>query len=586
MDYKKIISEAINIKGVSAEEIYAALTVPAERRLGDFTLPCFRWAKMLKASPAVIAEGIKAAFISPPFISKTEAVGGYLNFYIDDGHFARGVVEKYFDGSLFGRTDAGRDKNIVIDYSSVNIAKPLHIGHLSTTAIGGALVNIFRHLGYNVTGINHLGDYGTQFGKLIAAYLRIGDEDDVKKRGVQALTEIYREYEKLEQTEPDILTEARTWSAKIERDDPEAVRLFDNFKKITLKEVKSVYKQLGIKFDSYLGESFFARRTGAVVKELMRMGLLEDSDGAKVVRLGEGAQPCLILRSDGASLYATRDLAAAEYRYKKYKFDKCLYVVAYQQNLHFKQFFKVMELMGKPWAADLVHVAFGMVSLEEGTISTREGRVVLLKDVLNSATEKARSLMVERGYTDADIDKVSAEVGTGAVIYSALSSARIKDIQFSYDKVLNFEGETAPYLQYTHARCCSVLKKRGQITNYKLQTTNYEYDVISTEAEKSQPINILLDCENYCTDEESISLLKALDNYAASITEAAAKYEPCVLSKQLIEIAKAYSKFYMENPILKAEPEVRAARLLLTRMTQDILKEGLALLLIKAPEKM
>jgi arginyl-tRNA synthetase len=559
MDYKSEIAELIKIEGVSAEEISLSLGAPPDTSKGDFCLPCFKFSKALRAAPVAIAEKIAAGITAPAFIKKIEAVAGYVNFYIAERDFAESIIAKYRQNTLSGRSNIGAGKNIVVDYSSVNIAKPFHIGHLSTTVIGGSLVNIHRHLGYNVTGINYLGDYGTQFGKLIAAYLRLGRAADVEERGVLALAEIYVQYEKLEEADPEILNEARGWSAKIERRDPDALALFNRFKKITLDEVNSVYKLLGIKFDSYLGESYFARRAGRVVKEINKLGLLEESDGARVVKLPDGMPPCLILRSDGASLYATRDIAAAEYRYDKYAFEKCLYVVAYQQNLHFKQFFKVLELMGKPWANKLAHVAFGMVSLEEGTISTREGRVVLLKDVLRSAAEKSRSLMKERGYTGKDIDKVASDVGVGAVVYSALCSARIKDILFSYEKVLNFEGETAPYLQYTHARCNSVLKKGA--------------------ASGEPDFNVL-------TSAEGMAVLRALDGFSASVNEACEKYEPCVIAKQLTELAKAYNKFYFEHKIIVTDSPTQAAGLLLTRMTRDILKEGLALLLINAPEKM
>ncbi|MDR0856413.1 MAG: arginine--tRNA ligase [Clostridiales bacterium] len=570
MDYKLEIARLIDVEGLAAEEIAAALSVPQDTALGDFALPCFRFAKALRKSPAAVAaelaEKLNAA--RPAFLTRVEPVNGYLNFFVDKGGFAEGIVDKYTRGTLFGASREGAGKTLVIDYSSVNIAKPLHIGHLSTTAIGGSLVRLFRHRGYTVVGINHLGDYGTQFGKMIAAYRKNVEargaaavEADIKARGVQALAEIYVQYEKLEERDPAILDEARAWSAKIERGDKEALALFNLFRAVTLTEVKAVYKRLGITFDSYRGERFFAKRTGAVVRALQDSGILEESDGAKVVATGADMPPCLILRGDGASLYATRDLAAAQFRQDTYHFDKCLYVVAYQQNLHFRQLFAVLEKMGKPWAKDCVHVAFGMVSLEEGSLSTRKGRVVLLKDVLARAAEKAKSLMTARGYTGKDIDKVAGMVGTGAVVYSALCSARIKDVLFSYDKVLNFEGETAPYLMYTHARCVSVLKK----------SKGKDY----TDA-----------AVRLAADAESVALLKSLDGIAHAVEEACRLYEPCVLAKQLIEVAACYNKFYFEHKILSAPAGEREARLLLTQMTRDALKTGLALLLIKAPERM
>ena len=563
MDYKSIIANLIEIEGISSAEIAALITPPKDSKMGDFCLPCFRFSKALRKSPIAIAEELAASITLPDCFEKAEAVAGYLNFTLDKKAYNKRIIEKAVaEGKAYGDQNVGEGKNVCIDYSSVNVAKPLHIGHLSSTAIGAALYRIYKKLGYNAIGINHLGDWGTQFGKLIVAYKLWGNDEDIEKRGVTALVEIYVRYHKEAEEKPEMDDEARAWFKKIEDFDPEATRLFNWFKEITLKEVVKIYDRLGIKFDYYTGESFYNDKMQPVLDLLEKKGLLVESDGAKVVDLSAyNMPPCLLVRSDGATLYATRDLAAAYYRKATFDFYKCLYVVAYQQNLHFKQWFKVVELAGESWAKDLVHVNFGMVSLPDGAIKTRAGNYILLEDVLNKSVEKALQIITEKSPDLKNKEEVAEQVGIGAVLFSVLYNSRIKDIVFSYDRVLNFDGETGPYVQYTHARCNSVLKKAGAYDGGEV-----DYSGIS--------------------DEESSEVVKLIASFPEAVKAAAEKYEPCFVARHLVSLAQSYNRFYLANRIANAEPKIRNARVLLTTAVKNVLESGLALLGIAAPEKM
>ncbi|MDD7571329.1 MAG: arginine--tRNA ligase [Faecalibacterium sp.] len=563
MDYKSIIANLIEIEGISSAEIAALITPPKDSKMGDFCLPCFRFSKALRKSPIAIAEELAASITLPDCFEKAEAVAGYLNFTLDKKAYNKRIIEKAVaEGKAYGDQNVGEGKNVCIDYSSVNVAKPLHIGHLSSTAIGAALYRIYKKLGYNAIGINHLGDWGTQFGKLIVAYKLWGNDEDIEKRGVTALVEIYVRYHKEAEEKPEMDDEARAWFKKIEDFDPEATRLFNWFKEITLKEVVKIYDRLGIKFDYYTGESFYNDKMQPVLDLLEKKGLLVESDGAKVVDLSAyNMPPCLLVRSDGATLYATRDLAAAYYRKATFDFYKCLYVVAYQQNLHFKQWFKVVELAGESWAKDLVHVNFGMVSLPDGAIKTRAGNYILLEDVLNKSVEKALQIITEKSPDLENKEEVAEQVGIGAVLFSVLYNSRIKDIVFSYDRVLNFDGETGPYVQYTHARCNSVLKKAGAYDGGEV-----DYSGIS--------------------DEESSEVVKLIASFPEAVKAAAEKYEPCFVARHLVSLAQSYNRFYLANRIANAEPKIRNARVLLTTAVKNVLESGLALLGIAAPEKM
>ena len=562
MDYKQYIAQKINVEGVAQEEIASLLAVPPDSAMGDFALPCFRFAKVLKKSPVIIAQELAKTIAPDEVVAEVSAVNGYLNFKVNKAGLAADVLARIArEGAKYGASDEGSGKTVCIDYSSVNIAKPFHIGHLSTTVLGGALYRIFNFLGYRAVGINHLGDYGTQFGKLISAYKRWGNREEVERGGIHAVNALYVRFN--EEADETMEAEAREYFRLIESGDKEANDLFEWFKSLTLAYVEKIYDRLHIRFDSYAGERFYTDKMAPVVAELKEKGLLKESNGAQIVDLeAYGMPPCLILRSDGASLYATRDLAAAIYRKKTYDFYKCLYVVAYQQNLHFKQVFKVLELMGYDWAKDLVHVAYGMVSLEDGAMSTRKGKVVWLEDVISRCVEKARVILEEKNPALENKDAVAETVGVGAVVFGALYNSKIKDITFSYDKALNFDGETSVYVQYTCARAASVLSKAA--------ADGIAFD----EAASGTP------------NAQEAELLKALGDFPATVREAAEKYEPSFVARWCVDTAKLFNKFYFDCKILQAEEDVRAFRLALTKATLTALTNGLGLLGIGVPEKM
>ena len=559
MDYKNYIAEKIKIDGVSREEIYSSVALPPNSEMGDYALPCFKFAKVLRKSPAVIAEELKSGFATDGVISEVSAVNGYLNFKVNKAELAKQVLGEIFKkGDKYGSSECGKGKTVCIDYSSVNIAKPFHIGHLSTTVLGGALYKLFGFLGYNVVGINHLGDYGTQFGKLICAYKHWGNREEVEKGGIHAINDLYVRFNN--QADEQMEAEAREYFRLIESGDKEANEIFEWFKSLTLKYVQEIYDKLGVKFDSYAGERFYTDKMQPVIDELKSKNLLKESEGAQIVDLeAYSMPPCLILRSDGASLYATRDLAAAIYRKNTYNFDKCLYVVAYQQNLHFKQVFKVLELMGKEWAKDLVHVAYGMVSLEDGAMSTRKGKVVWLEDVINKCVEKAYAVVTEKNPDLENKREIAEKVGLGAVIFGALYNNKIKDIVFSYDKVLSLEGETSVYVQYTCARANSVLSKAG---NSGCVVEGYEPNALEFE------------------------VVKQLASFPDTLKEAADKYEPCYIARFAVDLAQKFNKFYIDCKILNAEGDTKQFRLALTKAVLQTLKNALAILGIGVPDKM
>lgn len=558
MDYKKYIASKIKAEGVSEDEIYSSIALPPNTEMGDYALPCFRFAKVMRKSPALIAQAIAAEYPADDVIERAEAVNGYVNFTVNKAALARETIDEALKkGALYGSSNEGSGKTVCIDYSSVNIAKPFHIGHLSTTAIGSALYKIFNFLGYKAVGINHLGDYGTQFGKLICAYKHWGNKDEVEKGGIHAINDLYVRFNS--EADEEMEREAREYFRLIESGDKEANELFDWFKDLTLKYVKTIYEKLNVKFDSYAGERFYTDKMESVIDELREKGLLKESEGAQIVDLEQyGMPPCLILRSDGASLYATRDLAAAIYRKNTYDFYKCLYVVAYQQNLHFKQVFKVLELMGREWAKDLVHVAYGMVSLEDGAMSTRKGKVVWLEDVISRCVEKAYGIISEKNPDLENKEDVAEKVGVGAVIFGALYNSKIKDIVFSYDKVLSFEGETSVYVQYTCARANSVIEKGGVPAEYKVA------ELLPQEAE----------------------VVKAISAFPQAVKDAAEKYEPSIVARFAVDLAQKFNKFYFDCKILTAEGDKKDFRLALTAAALTALKNALGLLGIGVPEKM
>ncbi len=560
MDYKAYIAENLKIDGVEKDTLASFIEIPPNNEMGDFALPCFKLAKIMRMPPVKIATDLADSFIVDEHISAVNAVNGYLNFKINRDGFAKNLLNEIITlGDDYGKSNMGNGKTVCIDYSSINIAKPFHIGHLSTTVIGSALCKIFRFLGYKVVGINHLGDYGTQFGKLIVAYKLWSSEQAVLEGRLKELTRIYVKFHDEAKLNPALDDEARRYFKLIEDGDAESNKLFELFKKITLEEVDKIYQLLNVSFDSYAGESFYNDKMQQIVDELNQKGLIKKSEGASIVDLEEyGMPPCLILKSDGSTLYATRDIAAAVYRKNTYDFDKCLYVVAYQQNLHFKQFFKVLELMGKDWAKDMVHVAYGMVSLESGSMSTRAGNVVLLEDVLNTTIEKARKVIEDKNPDLPDKDKIAKAVGTGAVIFGALCNNKIKDIVFSYDRVLSFEGETCPYVQYTVARANSVLSKN---------------------AEKPEITDIDMNTDEY-------AVVSELGRFKDIVKLAAEKYEPSLITRYALDLATAFNKFYMGNKISCDDANLKKFRLAITKATKITLTNALTLLGIETVEQM
>ncbi|MBQ9625065.1 MAG: arginine--tRNA ligase [Clostridia bacterium] len=554
MNYKREIKDHL-------EEILnteAEVETPKDKGLADYAFPCFKLSRVMHKNPSEIADELKEK-IDLPFLERVESVNGYLNFFIKREHRAKSVLSAIDEG--YGKSNEGRGKQIIIDYSSINIAKPFHIGHLSTTAIGHSLYRIYKYLGYDCYSINYLGDYGTQFGKMIVAFKKWGNKETVDNEGIREMYRLYVKYHKEAEENPELDEEAREWFLKIENKDEEALSIFEWMKERTLLDVAKIYKDLDITFDSYNGESFYNDKMQPVIDELKAKNLLKESKGAFVVDLEEyNMPPCLILKQDGATLYATRDIASALYRANEIGFYKSLYVVAYQQSLHFKQVFKVLELMGYEWAKDCVHVEFGMTSMEEGTMSTRKGKAIFLEDVLNKAVEKTLETINEKNPTLENKEQVAKDVGIGAVVYSAVAKDRINDITFSYDKVLSFEGETGPYIQYTHARCCSVLKKAEKIEK------DIDFSLLKSDAE---------------TD-----VIKLLEGFPAAIHSAAREYQPCHVSRHLISLCSAFNRFYFDNRIISEDKDLTAARLLLTEKVRDVIAAGLYLIGIKAPEAM
>lgn len=559
--FEKELSNALAVDGLTVQDVENALETPKEAKLGDICLPCFKFARTMHIAPPAIAQKLLPRVESLPFVEKVEVVGGYLNVFFDRNTVAQMALASATDDKV-GSSDEGAGKTICIDYSSVNIAKPFHIGHLSTTVIGGALYRIFEHLGYNMVGINHLGDWGTQFGKLIVATNKWSSLEEVAQNDEYFLNKLYVRYHQEAEEHPEMDDEARAWFKRIEDGDKEATAYFDVFKRVTMKAVGKIYDRLKIKFDSYAGESFYNDKMQPCLDILKDKGLLVESDGAQVVNLDEyGMPPCLLVKADGATLYATRDIAAAYYRKKTYDFYKCLYVVAYQQNLHFKQLFQVLKLMDFAGADDMEHVAFGMVSMEDGSMSTRKGHVVWLQEVLDKAVEKARTIIEEKNPDTKNKDEIAESVGVGAVVFSALWNNRIKDIVFSYDKVLNFDGETAPYVQYTYARCASALRKGGDI----------DFDNMDLAA---------------ITTDEGYDVIKSIITFGDSVRLAAKLREPCYVTRHVVDLAEKFNRFYIDHRILVDDAPTRNARLALTKAVGNVIRCGLGLLGISAPSEM
>lgn len=552
-----------HIEGMSSEEISTLIEIPPRPEMGDFAFPCFRLAKLMHKAPNAIAADIRAAIGDVDFLEKIEVQGAYLNFYVKTEVFVKSMIDAASDKN-FGSSDIGQNKVICIDYSSPNVAKNFHVGHLRTTIIGNSLYKIFSKLGYQVVRINHLGDWGTQFGKLIVAYKAWGSKEAVEKDGIAELMKLYVKFHEEADKNPELVDEARAWFAKMENGDEEALSIWQWFKDISLVEYKRTYDLLGMDFDYYLGESFYRDKCQAVVEKLTDAGLLKESEGAMIVDLSEyNMAPCIVTKKDGSSIYATRDLAAIFYRKDTYHFSKCLYVTGQEQKLHFAQVFKVVELLGNEWAKDsLIHIPYGLVSLEGAKLSTRSGNIIYAEDLLHDAISKSLEIITEKSPNLPNKEEVSRIVGVGAILFNDLYNQRIKDVSFSWDKVLNFDGETGPYVQYTHARCSSVVRLAEDFDPEKV----IDYSVI--------------------TEPDAIDLLKELSRFPEVITDAAEKYEPSIVARFAVDVAQAFNKFYNSTRIHVPEEHIKQARVMLAYLTKNTLHDALELLGIRAPEAM
>lgn len=569
ISYKDKIAEILapQIEGLDKEEIKAMIETPADSKMGDYAFPCFKLARVMRKAPPMIAKGIAEAISENKAFDKVEQVNAYVNMFISKEDFASEVVsEAIGKGDDFGRSDVGAGKKVIVEYSSPNIAKPFHIGHIRSTVIGNSIYKIYDFLGYDVIRINHLGDYGTQFGKMICAYRRWGNREDVEREPIKTLLSYYTKFHEEAENDPSLEDEARAIFTKLEHGEAEEVELWQWFRDESLKEFNRVYDMLGITFDSYNGESFYSDKMPRFVKELADKGIMEEDNGANIVRLDDyNLPPALITKSDGSTLYITRDIAAAVYRKETYDFYKNIYVVASQQNLHFQQWIKIVELLGYEWAKDCVHIPFGLVSLEEGTMSTRQGRVVFLEDVLNRAVEQTRQIIVDKNVNTENIEQTAKDVGIGAVIFNELSNYRIKDYVFSWDKVLNFEGETGPYVQYTHARACSILRNAGEETVAKAREG---FD------------------SKYITGESAHRLITLIYELPDVILEAGEKYEPSIVTRHIVDIAQDFNRFYHDEHILVDNEDEKVAKVALVMAAGAAIRNGLALLGMNAPEKM
>lgn len=564
---KKEICEAIGeiIPSVAAEEVSKLMEVPPEETMGDFALPCFSFARLLHKSPVIIAKELQEALEDKREalgIERLEVVSGYLNIFMDRSKYAEYWVKK-IGGKDFDIKKPGTGRTVCMDYSSPNIAKNFHVGHLRTTIIGNSIYKIYDKLGYKVVRINHLGDWGTQFGKLIVAYKKWSSSAEVEEKGIEELLRIYIKFSNEVKENPELMTEARQWFIKMEQEDEEALAIWNWFKDISIIEFERIYKLLDVAFDSYTGESFYRSRVPALVETLKEKNLLVESEGARVIDLSAyDMPPCLITKSDGGYIYHSRDIAAVLYRKEKYNFYKCLYVTGSEQSLHFKQVFKAVNLMGYDWTDNLVHIPYGLVRLNGAKLATRDGNIIYAEDLLKEAIERAKELIEKKNPDLPDIDETARKVGVGAVIFHDLFNQRIKDIDFSWNEVMNFDGATGPYVQYTYARAKSILSRNQ--TAYQEGFIDY----------------------GKLTDPVSYGVIKALSGYEEAINMAADRYEPSIVARYVISLASAFNKFYNQCSILSAPEDEKKARLLLVDLVQRVIKDCSGLLGIQCPEKM
>ena len=563
MDYKLAIASLLaEATGLEIESIAPSIEVPKDTAMGDFAFPCFRLAKELKKAPPAIAAELKDKLSAADFLDKCENAGPYVNFFVSKAHFAQSVLSAAAaKGVDWGCVDGNADKTVAVEFSSPNLAKQLHIGHMYTTVLGNSLYRIYQKLGYNTYAINYPGDWGAQYGKMLAAYKLWGSKEAIDADGVAETDRLYVKFHAEAEKDPTLNDVARSWLVKMENGDEEALALWEWFREISMKDIKRLYARLNIRFDLYRGESDYTDKMPAVAAELREKNLLVESDGAMIVDLEEHKMPpCLILRSDGGTLYPTRDIATALDRWNDFKFHKSIYVTDMRQSLHFAQFFKVVELMGYEWANRMVHVPYGLLSLEGEALSSRKGNVLLLQELFDKAAAGILEIINEKNPDLADKEAVAEQVGIGATIFSALYNSRIKDTDIQWSKILSFEGETGPYVQYTHARCASVLEK-------------------ANEAYADADLTLL-------NDEASFALAKLINDYPDKIVESAEKLEPFVIARHLMDMAQAFNRFYHDNPILTSADGLRQARLYLVSVVKDVLRGGLALLGIAAPERM
>lgn len=563
----KFVEEIVGILAkqvdLSDQEIRDLIEVPPDQKLGDYAFPCFVLSKKLKEAPNQIAGELASRLRATDLIQEIDSAGPYVNFKVNKSRLAQFVLTQIFEQeAAYGSDRIGQGKTVVIEFSSPNIAKPFGIGHLRTTVIGNALCHIFRKLGFEVVRINHLGDWGTQFGKVILAYKMWGKEEELLRDPISTLYDLYVKFHREAESRPELEEEARGWFKRLEDGDTEAAELWKKFRDYSLHEFMRVYDMLGIEFDTYPGESFYNKFMDQTIAEIEAKDLSEISQDALIVHLEKyDLPPCLLKKKDGATLYATRDIAAAIYRYNTYKFHKSLYVVGNAQRLHFQQVFRVLELLGHKWAGDCVHVDFGWIKFKQEMMSTRKGNIVLLEDVLNKSIELARRIIEEKNPELENKEEVAKEVGIGAVIFSDLSTRRNKDIDFDWDQALSFDGETAPYVQYTHARLCSLMRKHGKPVG-----KDVDYTIFSTP--------------------EEIDLVKLLGDFPQKIKAAAESYEPAFVCSFLIEVCSSFNRFYQKHRIITEDEKSTSARILLVKAIQLTLKSGLSLLGIKAPQSM
>lgn len=558
---KDAISSVCPSADISVSEIVSSFEYPPDSTMGDLAFPCFKLSKVMRTAPAKIAEALSEK-LADYTLGSTAAVGGYLNFKISQSYLVEHVlVEIEEKGTSYGSSDMGKGKNVVLDYSSPNICKPFHIGHLGTTVIGHSLKLLHEFAGYNCIGINYLGDWGTQFGKQIVAFRKWGDRETIEKGGIDELVKIYVKFHEEAEKDPSLNDAARAEFHKLEEGDEENLELWKWFVGVSLEEYNKTYKQLGIEFDSYKGESFYTDKMPAQVQKLRESGLMKIDDGASIVDLSDyNMPPCLILKKDGSTLYPTRDIAAAVYRKETYDFEKCIYVTSSAQSLHFAQWFKVVELMGYDWHGKLVHVPYGTVSVDGAKLATRTGNIVLLKELFKQSIEKVTAIMNEKNPDLADKEETSTAVGVGAIVFNYLYNNRIKDINFSLDQALSFEGNTGPYAQYTYARTCSILEK-AEVAGIKGVGRNY-------------------------THESEGELLKTLSKFPEKVLAAINEYEPSNITRFVIDICTAFNHFYRDCPIVTADSQdSKEFRVRLTKATKDVLGTALHLICMKTPEK-